>query len=79
MDDPFGQAIHDFNLKGKAADLVVNSNYTENEKIPTSYLFRSEKEMPKLELNALKICRGKTLDVGAAAGCHSILLQKKRV
>lgn len=33
--------------------------------------------MPKLELNALKICRGKTLDVGAAAGCHSILLQKK--
>jgi hypothetical protein len=77
MTDPFGQAIHDFNVKGKAADLVINSNYTENEIIPVSYLFRKEKEMPKLELNALKTCRGKVLDVGAAAGCHSILLQKK--
>ena len=77
MNDPFGQAIHDFNLKGKAADLVINSNYTEDEKIPLSYLFRSEKEMPPLELIALKQCRGKILDVGAAAGCHSILLQKK--
>ncbi|NQU51324.1 MAG: class I SAM-dependent methyltransferase [Bacteroidetes bacterium] len=77
MNDPFGQAIHDFNIKGKAADLVINSNYTEDEKIPTSYLFRGEKEMPKLEQIALKQCRGKILDVGAAAGCHSIILQKK--
>lgn len=77
MNDPFGQAIHDFNLKGKAADLVINSNYTEDEKIPTSYLFRGEKEMPRLEQFALKQCRGKILDVGASAGCHSIILQKK--
>lgn len=77
MNDPFGQAIHDFNLKGKAADLVINSNYTEDEFIPTTYLFRSEKEMPKLEILALKQCRGKILDVGAAAGCHSIVLQNK--
>ena len=33
MKDPFGQAVYDFNLKGKAADLVVNSNYTEDEKM----------------------------------------------
>lgn len=77
MSDPFGQAIQEFHLKNKAPDIVVNSNYTENECLPVSYLFRSEKEMPELEKIALKRCKGKILDVGAAAGCHSLLLQKK--
>ncbi len=77
MSDPFGQAIHDYHSKGKAADLIVYSNYTEDEQMPTAYLFRTEKEMSKLELKALRLCCGKVLDVGAAAGCHSIYLQKK--
>lgn len=77
MNDPFGEAILDFHNKGKAPDLIVNSNYTEDEEIPVSYLFRTEKEMPNLELTALKNCKGKILDVGAAAGSHSLVLQKK--
>lgn len=77
MNDPFGLAIHDFHKKGKAADIQVNSNYTENESIPVAYFFRDEKDMPDLEKMALKKCRGKILDVGAAAGCHSLYLQKK--
>ena len=77
MNDPFGNAISDFFEKGKAPSLTVNSNYTEDEEIPVSYLFRTEKEMPAVELEALKLCKGKTLDVGAAAGCHSLVLQKK--
>jgi precorrin-6B methylase 2 len=77
MNDPFGNAISDFFEKGKAPSLTVNSNYTEDEEIPVSYLFRTEKEMPAVELDALKLCKGKTLDVGAAAGCHSLVLQKK--
>jgi len=77
MNDPFGEAIHDYFEKGKAPNLTVNTNYTEDEQIPVSYLFRAEKEMPTLEIAALKLCRGKILDVGAAAGCHSLVLQKK--
>jgi len=77
MNDPFGEAIHDYIEKGKAPDLLVNSNYTEDENIPVSYLFRTKKEMPELELAALENCRGKILDIGAAAGCHSIILQEK--
>lgn len=77
MNDPFGEAIHDYFEKGKAPDLIVNSNYTENEEIAASWFFRSEKEMPKIEQIALKHCRGRILDIGAAAGCHSIILQKK--
>ncbi len=77
MNDPFGEAINDYFEKGKAPNLTVNTNYTEDEQIPVSYLFRTEKEMPALEIAALKLCKGKVLDVGAAAGCHSIILQKK--
>lgn len=77
MNDPFGEAIHDYFEKGKAPNLTVNTNYTENEQIPVSYLFRTEREMPALEIAALKLCKGKILDVGAAAGCHSLVLQKK--
>ena len=76
-DDPFGLAISDYFKKGKATPLIINTNYTENEEIPVSYFFRTEKEMPGIEQEALKRCKGKTLDVGAAAGCHSIVLQKK--
>lgn len=77
MNDPFGQAVQEFLVKGKAPDIQVSSNYTEDETIPVSYLFRTEKEMPEPEKEALKKCKGRILDIGAAAGCHSILLQKK--
>lgn len=77
MNDPFGEAIRDYVEKEKAPDLKVNSNYTEDESIPISYLFRTEKGMPNLEREALKLCKGKILDIGAAAGCHTLLLQKK--
>jgi len=77
MNDPFGEAIRDYFEKGKAPALAVNSNYTEGEKIAASHFFRTENEMPVIELTALKNCKGKILDIGAAAGCHSIILQKK--
>lgn len=77
MNDPFGQAIQDYFNKGKATDIQVNSNYTENESIHVAYFFRGEKEMPELEKIAFKKCKGTILDVGAAAGCHTLQLQKK--
>jgi hypothetical protein len=77
MNDPFGDAILDYFANGNAPDLAINSNYTENENIPVSYFFRSENEMPAIERTALTKCSGEILDVGAAAGCHSILLQEK--
>ena len=69
MNDPFGAAITDYFEHGKAPDIQVNTNYTEDESIPVSYLFRTENEMPELEKKALNYCKGKVLDIGAAAGC----------
>ena len=77
MNDPFGEAIKDYFEKGKAPALNVNSNYTEGEKIAASWFFRTEREMPLVERIALKRCNGKVLDIGAAAGCHAIVLQQK--
>lgn len=77
MNDPIGQAIQDYYKKGKTTNLIINSNYTQDERIPANYFFRTEDEMPIIERTALKKCKGKILDIGAAAGCHSLILQKK--
>lgn len=77
MNDPFGKAIKEYFEKKKAPNIKINSNYTEDETMPVSYFFRGAWDMPELETTALKNCKGKILDVGAAAGCHSLILQKK--
>lgn len=77
MNDPFGAAIHDYFKNGKAPDIRVDSNYTENESIPVAWFFRKHDEMPLIERKALELCRGNILDVGAAAGCHSLVLQEQ--
>lgn len=77
MNDPIGIAIKEYFERGKAPQIHVDSNYTEGETIAPSYFFRNEKELPKIEKTAIKNCKGRILDIGAAAGCHSLILQKK--
>lgn len=79
MSDPIGEAIADFYKNGTAPDILINTNYTEDENLPPAYFFRSFDEMPGIERAALENCRGKILDVGAAAGCHALELQKRGV
>lgn len=77
--DPVGAAILDFMAGNRKAKIVVESNLTEDDEIKVSYLFRTPEEMPELELLALAQCRGRVLDVGAGAGCHSLALQERGV
>lgn len=77
MNDPIGRAIADFYNNGKASDIKIQTNYTEDENLSPAYFFRTENQIPKLEKTALTLCRGKVLDVGAAAGCHALILQNK--
>ena len=58
--------------------IVVYDDY-ERDEAPLSYFFRSPDQFPPLEQVALDTCRGRTLDVGAGSGCHSLALQQRAV
>lgn len=74
--DPMGSAIADFYNYRKADKLRVFSPDFDEDEIPVELLFRSFDEMPEIERKALEMSRGKILDVGAGAGCHSLALQQ---
>ncbi len=72
-----GNAIADYWKNGTVGRLSVFSPMFEEDEIPVKTLFREEDEMPEIERKALEMAKGKTLDVGAGAGCHSLILQKR--
>lgn len=74
-----GRAIADYQSNGKVARLCVFSPMFDEDEIPVKTLFRRYKEMPKIERRALDMSRGRVLDVGAGAGCHSLALQDKGI
>ena len=53
--DPMGAAILDFLTTGKADTLRILSSMFEEDEMPVSHLFRSLREMPKLERKALDL------------------------
>ena len=77
--DPMGRAIADYQLTGTADRLRVFSPMFDEDEIPLATLFRTYEKMPETERKALDMTRGKTLDVGAGSGCHSLVLQGRGV
>ena len=77
MGDIFGRALLDYQHGNYSEDIKTYSSLDEEDVIPLPYLFRNFSEMPKLEQKALKLARGKVLDIGCGAGNHSLYLQDK--
>ncbi len=75
--DVFGQALSDFYYGRPDETLWLHNSYGETEEMPVDVFFRTEEEMPELELLALDYCKGKILDIGAGAGSHALLLQER--
>ncbi|WP_394970342.1 class I SAM-dependent methyltransferase [uncultured Croceitalea sp.] len=75
--DIFGEALLDYQQERYTEDIKTFSSLDEEDSIPLPHLFRSYSKMPELEKKALKLCKGKILDIGAGAGSHSLYLQKK--
>ncbi|MEJ8802698.1 class I SAM-dependent methyltransferase [Pontibacter sp. H249] len=73
--DPIGSAVSDFLAGKQHAEIIVESNLTEDDVIPVDYLFREPADMPEMEHTALQASKGKVLDIGAGAGCHALALQ----
>ena len=79
MKDLFGTAILDYQTNNFPEDIITETTISEADAMEVSYLFRSYKEMPKLEQEALQLAKGKILDVGCGAGSHSLYLQEKEL
>ena len=77
--DPMGMAITDYWSTGHASRLRVFSPMFDEDEIPVEHLFRTLESMPPLERKALDMVRGRVLDVGAGAGCHTLVLQERGV
>ncbi len=73
--DIFGEALKDFYFRSGTETLELQNSYGDPEEMPVDIFFRTEQEMPQLELLALSRCRGKILDIGAGVGSHALLLQ----
>ena len=72
-----GRAIADYHKSKKASKLRVFSPMFEEDEIPPTTLFRSYESMPEIERKALDMAKGRILDVGAASGCHSLVIQER--
>ncbi len=76
--DIIGLACRDYlQQPDDTLQIEVWSDVAELEQLPVNHFFRSYEEMPALEQEALKLCRGRVLDMGAGAGPHALWLQQK--
>lgn len=77
MKDLFGKAILDYQTGNNPENLMTETSISEADEMAVDYLFRSYRDMPKIEQKALQLANGKILDVGCGAGSHSLYLQEK--
>lgn len=72
--DPLGKALQAYFNGHQAAFATVRCSVADDDRLSAAYLFRTAAIMPELELDALRRCYGRVLDVGAGAGAHSLVL-----
>ena len=75
--DLLGKALLDYYEKGPMGELWSHCSLGTSEEVPVAHFFRGFEQMPALEQEALKLCRGRVLDIGCGAGSHCLYLQGK--
>lgn len=75
--DIVGSSILDLNETGIDEPVEVFIDGKFDHLMYPSVFYRSFKNMNRIERHALQLCKGKILDIGAGAGCHSLYLQEK--
>ncbi len=74
---PAARALSAFHAGDETAALTLRSSLGESDAIPVALFFREEADFFPFEIYALELCRGRTLDVGAGTGVHSLELQAR--
>ncbi|MFX1344500.1 MAG: class I SAM-dependent methyltransferase [Promethearchaeota archaeon] len=73
--EPFGLALKDYFEGNKQAKVIFHRDDGLREELYIFPYFRTEKDFSVIEKQAIALCRGKVLDIGAGAGPHSLELQ----
>ncbi|WP_319549857.1 class I SAM-dependent methyltransferase [Desulfogranum marinum] len=77
--DPLGAMMLDYLHGDYEVFAEVASTRFSMSTMSAKTMFRTYAEMDELEREALHLCRGTVLDVGAGSGCHSLCLQEQNV
>jgi len=72
-----GLALLDYFNGDTSATIIVHDELGQKHERPVSLFFREPTEFPVWEQEALALCRGRILDIGACVGRHSLLLQER--
>ncbi|MFX1572420.1 MAG: class I SAM-dependent methyltransferase [Promethearchaeota archaeon] len=75
--EPFGLALKEFYEGNKDTKIVFYRDDGLEEEVSLLFNFRSENTFPSIEKQALALCHGSVLDIGAGVGPHSLVLQKQ--
>jgi len=73
---PHAEAMRSYHEGNAAAVIVVYDDFGRDD-VPVSYFFRDPGQFLPYERDALDLCRGRVLDVGAGSGGHSLELQAR--
>ena len=72
-----GVSLLDYFNGDTSATIAVYGELVPRREVPVNLFFREPADFPMLEKKAIELCRGRVLDIGAGAGCHSLALQDR--
>jgi 2-polyprenyl-3-methyl-5-hydroxy-6-metoxy-1,4-benzoquinol methylase len=75
--NPLGLSIRDYAAGDTLASVTVLRGDGAAYRMPARLFFRLPRQFSALERAALRLCRGRVLDIGAGAGCHTLALQQR--
>ncbi|HRF51056.1 MAG TPA: class I SAM-dependent methyltransferase [Anaerolineales bacterium] len=75
--EPFGEALREFYRGEDTAECQVYRDDGYVGQLSAASFFRDLTEFSPIEQRAIDLCKGRILDIGAGAGCHSLALQQR--
>lgn len=73
----YGKSLLDYYNGDESAVQAYRRDDGKTVQVPVSAYFRSYHNLFPLESEAIELCRGKVLNVGAGTGVHALILQEK--
>ena len=74
--EPFGLALLDYYNGNSNAEILFRRDDGKEVVLPVSYFFRNSDDFSIIENMAVKLCKGRVLDIGAGTGSQSLMLQQ---